>query len=57
MNPVIEFKEEVCDLCRKYGVCISHEDCQGGFIIESYSKQKEEWFMDAEDKATEIVEF
>jgi hypothetical protein len=57
MNPVIEFKEEVCDLCRKYGVSISHEDCQGGFIIEPYSKQKEEWFMDAEDKATEIVEF
>ena len=52
MNPVIEFKKEVCDLCRKYGVSISHEDYQGGFI-----KQKEEWFMDAEDKATEIIEF
>ncbi len=44
---VEEFKEKVVELCDEYNLSIAHEDSQGGFIIQSYSKENIEWLMQA----------
>jgi hypothetical protein len=44
---MIEFFKEIDEVCRKHDLSISHEDYQGAFIIEKYSKHNIEWLKDA----------
>ncbi|NCU28734.1 MAG: hypothetical protein EOM85_03650 [Candidatus Moranbacteria bacterium] len=39
----IEYEE----LCRKYGISLSHEDCCGSFIVEEFSTDNISWVKDA----------
>lgn len=47
-DPQDDFFNEIDAVCRKYGVSISHEDGQGGFIIEPYSDFNIDWLKGAE---------
>jgi hypothetical protein len=51
---VRNFLEEVDKLCERFGLSISHEDCQGGFIIEPYYKANIEWLKQASVCAPEM---
>lgn len=42
------FKQEVSELMYKYGLCITHEDGHGAFMIEPFQTHLHEWFMEAE---------
>ena len=37
------FLKEIAEVCKKYNMSISHEDGQGGFIIEKYDPHYVEW--------------
>jgi len=42
------FGEAIEKACRKYGVSISHEDREGGFIIEPFNEDLMNWFKAAD---------
>ena len=44
-----KFMKEYEELCIKYGISLSHEDCQGAFIIDEYDKDNVEWVKSALD--------
>jgi len=44
---VDEFLQAIVEVCRKHGYSLSHEDTQGGFIVEKYNEANIEWLMDA----------
>ena len=57
------FMKEYEELCVKYGLSLSHEDCEGGFIIDEYNQENVEWVKEAmngfemrEQKEKEIIE-
>lgn len=41
------FLNDLEELCIKYDISISHEDCQGAFILEPYNEKDIEWLRDA----------
>lgn len=41
------FLDDINAVCRKHGLSISHEDNQGGFIIELYKDDNIEWLNGA----------
>ena len=43
------FMKEYEELCIRYGISLSHEDCQGAFIIDEYNKDNVEWVKSALD--------
>lgn len=45
---VKEFIDEIVEVCKKHQLSISHEDFQGGFIIEPFKERNIRWFRDAE---------
>lgn len=49
---VKSFYKQLIALYKKYNLSISHEDSQGGFIIENYNKNNVDWIMDANIKAS-----
>lgn len=57
------FMKEYEELCVKHGLSLSHEDCEGGFIIDEYNQENVEWVKEAtngfemrEQKEKEIIE-
>lgn len=44
---VDNFLTDLCELYGKYNLAISHEDGNGAFIVKPWSKDLEEWMMDA----------
>lgn len=40
---VINFLNEIENICKKYNLSISHEDGHGGFIIEKYDNYNIKW--------------
>lgn len=40
---VINFLNEIDNICKKYNFSISHEDSHGGFIIEKYDDYNIKW--------------
>lgn len=40
---VINFLNEIDNICKKYNFSISHEDSHGGFIIEKYDDFNIKW--------------
>jgi len=47
---VEQFKKEIINICKKYELSISHEDCHGGFVIEDYDDINSNWFLSATDE-------
>jgi len=47
------FLAEIIEVCRKYNLSISHEDSQGGFIIEPASEENFRWLLDAAAEVSE----
>ena len=45
-----EFFDKLEELCRNYNVSISHEDVEGGFIIEKYNEENIKWIGENQDK-------
>ena len=43
---VIEFLNEIDNICKKYNFSISHEDSHGGFILEKYNDYNIKWLKD-----------
>lgn len=43
---VIKFLNEIDNICKKYNISISHEDSQGGFILEKYNDYNIKWLKD-----------
>ena len=41
------FMAELKELCEKYNLVISHEDCGGAFLIEKLNEEGLEWLMTA----------
>lgn len=41
------FLEEVSAVCKRHRFSISHEDDQGGFLVEKYDESNIEWLLDA----------
>ena len=37
------FMKEYEELCMRHGLSLSHEDCEGGFIIDEYDAENVEW--------------
>lgn len=46
-DKIKEFLNEYKELCKKYGMCLSHEDNQGGFIVDEYNDDNIDWVMSA----------
>ena len=44
---VQKFLEDIWKVCEKHGMSISHEDTQGGFIIENISESNKTWLFGA----------
>ena len=44
-----KFMKEYEELCIKHGMSLSHEDCQGAFIIDEYDEDNVEWVKSALD--------
>ena len=42
-----DFLKEITDVCKKYGISISHEDSQGTFILEDYNEYDIDWLKEA----------
>lgn len=42
-----DFFEALDKLCRAHDISISHEDTQGGFILERYDAKNIEWIKNA----------
>lgn len=42
-----DFLNGLEDLCRAHNISISHEDIQGGFILEKYEQSNMEWIKNA----------
>ena len=43
----IDFLNDIKMICEKHNLSISHEDENGGFIIEKFSKKNIDWLFDA----------
>ena len=43
------FMRDYEELCIKHGMSLSHEDCQGAFIIDEYDEDNVEWVKSALD--------
>ena len=41
------FLKEIESVCKKYDFSISHEESQGGFILEKYDEYNIEWLKEA----------
>lgn len=41
------FLNDIVQVCRKYGLSISHEDEHGSFIVTDYDKTYSEWLLAA----------
>lgn len=41
------FLEDIRVICERHGLSIAHEDHQGSFIIEEYSKNNIDWLFEA----------
>ena len=41
------FMREYEELCIRHGMSLSHEDCQGAFIIDEYDEDNVEWVKSA----------
>jgi len=46
---VMQFLNEVAELCEKHELSIGHEDTHGAFIVFDYSKCVVEWILAAHD--------
>lgn len=47
-NPAVDaFLLEIDEVCKKHGFSISHEDGQGGFIVDQYNEQDRAWLWEA----------
>lgn len=42
-----EFLNEIIEICKKYNLSISHEDCQGAFQIVKYDDFYTRWLLEA----------
>lgn len=40
---MVEFFNEIEDVCKKYNLSIAHEDIGGAFIINSYNSDNVNW--------------
>ncbi len=45
---VDRFLAEITCVCRRFGLSISHEDCQGGFIIKEFNEDTIRWLSNAD---------
>lgn len=43
---VINFLNEIDNICKKYNFSISHEDSHGAFILEKYNYYNIKWLRD-----------
>ena len=43
------FMRDYEELCIRHGMSLSHEDCQGAFIIDEYDEDNVEWVKSALD--------
>ena len=44
---IIKFLNEITEIYKKYNLSISHEDCQGAFIIEKYDEYNIKWLKNS----------
>jgi hypothetical protein len=44
-----EFIDEINEVCKKHDLSISHEDCEGSFVIKKYSDLNIAWLREAND--------
>lgn len=47
------FLSDIVEVYRKHGLCLSHEDTQGGFEVMTLDEHLVDWLMDASDRVTE----
>ena len=43
-----EFLSEIEDVCKKYDLSISHEDREGGFLVQKYKESNINWLKSAD---------
>ena len=49
-NPFVnDFLDEVIEICRKYNLCIGHEDIGGCFEVEILTEDTIQWLWQARD--------
>ena len=51
-----KFINEIDSVCKKYNLSISHEDSQGGFIIDTYDKYYTDWLNGASNTNEALVD-
>lgn len=44
---ILDFFDGLEKLCRAHNISISHEDAQGGFVLEKYDQKNMEWIKNA----------
>jgi len=47
MTPTSAFLDDYEALCIKHGVCLSHEDCQGAFLLVPFDDEFIIWVREA----------
>ena len=45
----VAFLEALSEVCRRYGLSLGHEDREGGFQVEPYNLESEQWLLDASE--------
>jgi hypothetical protein len=51
-EPVNRFLAELETVYERHGMSLSHEDTEGGFIVEPYSEANVAWLRQARDEVT-----
>jgi hypothetical protein len=46
---IMDFINDIEEVCKKHSLSISHEDGHGSFIIEEYKESNIKWLSQAED--------
>lgn len=44
---MIDFFNEIEEVCKKHNLSITHEDPYGGFVVEIYKESNIEWLREA----------
>lgn len=53
----LDFLDALKSVCKEHGLCLGHEDAQGGFIVEDLDSEDDcNWMLAAADDSSDDVE-
>jgi len=50
VDKIDAFLKDILEVCKKHGLCISHEDKHGTFLIKEHNELDISWLANADDE-------